>query len=768
MMKTKLILILLILYCLCPVRVKAEEDDACHYSTEGTDFWFGFMENRVKGNIHYLEITVTSRVSAEVTLTYGPNEIFIDKKIVGANRSIKIPIDPGMLEPSGSEITEDKGIHLHSDFPVSVYALNYRTQSSDVAVIYPTKSLGKEYLAMCYTPNHENNSESNSEFVVVATEDNTTVKITPSVDTDKGKKAKVQFSVTLNKGQLYQVQSMNQPMASQGDLTGSLITADKPIAFYSGTKSTAVPNQNVSRDHLYEQIPPTSSWGREFYIVPLELRPKDTYRILAAEDNTVVTIEGINSKVTLNKGDYKEFDLSESEACRIISTKRVLVAQFCRSQSVDGPNGVGDPFMIIISPVVQKISDVTFEAYRSNLVTNIFYVNIITKTSEVNELTLDGYSIKNHFKAFPDGKYSYAQVPVTSGTHRLKSNLPEGGFLAFVYGFGSQGSTESYGYGVGFNLDIQLDIGGSLEDKTFVICKGQQRKLDAGDYFTTYNWSTGETGSSIMVSTEGRVIVTASTELGCVKSDTVFVQVDDPKVDLIDDQGSCEPGEIVLVAQPGFTKYLWQDGSTGNTFVVEKTGTYRVTVTNENGCSASDEVEAVVFEPLFTQNYTVATDQHPEIAFVNQTEYAISYLWDFGDGATSTEANPVHTYSQLGEYTVTLAATSEFDCTDTIRSSVKIIPFKLLTPNAFRPESDIAENRVFCPIAEGADPERYRLQIFNRLGSTVYETTDPLAGWDGTLSNGSLAGAGVYVWLVNYWDVQGFQHRDKGTVMLVR
>jgi PKD repeat protein len=768
MMKKQLVSILFILFCLYPVFLKAQADQACHYSTEGTDFWFGFMENRLSGNTHYLEITITSRVNAEVTLTYGPNEIFIIKKNVGANQSTTISIDPSLLEPSGSEMTEDKGIHLISDFPVNVYALNYRTQSSDVAVIYPTNSLGKEYLAMCYSPNISGGRESNSEFVIVATRDNTTVQITPSVDTDKGNKAKVKYTVPLKKGQLYQVQSMNKSSANQGDLTGSLIVSNEPIAFYSGVKATPVPYEGSSYDHLYEQIPPTSSWGREFYVVPLESRIKDTYRILAAEDNTIVTIEGINLKVTLNKGDFKEFELTKSQVCRIISTKRVLLAQYCRSQLVDEPNGVGDPFMIIISPVVQKINDVTFEAYRSPKITDIFYVNIITKTSEVNEITLDGRDITSYFKPFPDGIYSYAQVPVTSGTHRLKSNLQDGGFLAFVYGFGSKGSTESYGYGVGFNLDIQLDLGGSLADKTIVICRGEQRKLDAGDYFTTYEWSTGETGSSILVSTEGMFKVKASTQLGCIKMDSVYVKVDDTTVDLGEDRGTCVPGEIILDAKPGFAKYQWQDGSAGETFVVEKTGTYSVIVTNENGCSVSDEVEITVYEPLFTQDYKIATDQHPDITFTNETQFASNYLWDFGDGQTSTEESPTHHYQEVGEYTVTLKAIFQFGCTLSKSSTVKIIPFNLHTPNAFRPDSEIEKNRVFLPVSEGVDSSRYQLHIYSRTGSVIFESTDKSVGWDGRKPNGSNASPGIYVWKVSYTDMQGFQHQQNGTVMLVR
>ena len=764
----KLILLAgIIFFFICPV-VANEPEDLCHYSTEGQDFWFGLMQNRDRGNDHYLEITVTSRIGADFTLTYGSNEIPIGvgSYSVAANDSRIIQIPFELLESMGSEITEEKGIHLRASNPVNVYALNYRTQSSDVAVIYPTESLGTEYYAMCYMPPQVGSNEKNSEFLIVASENNTKVTITPSVNTAGGKTAGIPFSITLKKGQSFQVQSLNSNITGQGDLTGTYVSSDKPIAFFSGSKATPIPVTGTSYDHLYEQIPPTSTWGRVFYIVPLASRLRDTYRVLAADDATVVTIEGINRIITLNRGQYFEFELDQDQASRLISTKRVLLAQFCRSQNLDN-SGVGDPFMIILSPVTQKIDDVTFVAYESALIQDIFYINITSLTSEINHIILDEAPISSQYiKAFPKGEYSYARVPISKGTHRLHNDNEDGGFLAFVYGFGDR--TESYGYGVGYNLDIQLDIEGDIKDDTLVICKGASYKLDAGDYFIKYEWNTGETSSTIVVNKEGWYDVIASTASGCTKSDSVYVKLDDPKIDLGEDKVACYPGEIVLDAGPEFEKYLWQDGSTDRTFRVLNTGHYSVTAINERGCIASDSVRVSVFDPVFSQNYQVASVEHPAISFFNETENSVGFWWDFGDGETSTDENPVHHYSAIGKYRVVFQATSKFGCADTTSSTVKIIPFTLATPNAFRPDSDIAENRVFLPITEGIDPEKYHLRIFSRSGSTVFESKSPEIGWDGKMKSGTLAESGVFVWIVQYADVQGYAHQQKGTVMLVR
>ncbi|HEX7584547.1 MAG TPA: PKD domain-containing protein [Prolixibacteraceae bacterium] len=768
----KLILFIGILFSfICPALADGKVDP-CHYSTEGTDFWFGLMQNRSNYPDHYLEITVTSRIGAEITVTFGPEELLIGNYTVKADSSQTVSIDYRLIEASGSETIENKGIHLVSTNPVNVYALNYRTQSSDVAVIYPTESLGKEYFAMCYTPHPTNTIESNSEFLIVASVDNTTVKITPSVDTDKGKKAKATFSIQLKKGQSYQVQSLNSNISGQGDLTGSYILSDKPIAFYSGAKSTAIPYAGTSRDHLYEQIPPTSTWGRDFYIVPLKLRKSDTYRILAALDGTTVTVEGLNLTRTLNRGQFLEFDLTSSQACRIISTKKILLAQYCKSQGQDGPSGVGDPFMIILSPVSQKINDVTFVAYESALIKNIFYINIITLTSEVDSISLDGKKINSTFTPFPNQEYSYAQLAISKGTHRLENpNKKNGGFLAYVYGFGDHGLTESYGYGVGFNLDIQLELGGSFViTDTMVICRGTETLLDAGDYFDSYRWNTGETSSTIKASKEGWYSVNVSTITGCQKKDSLFISINDPKLNLGKDTSSCEPGTIVLDAGKDFETYKWQDESTKQTFTVYKTGDYTVTGTNEFGCQAMDTVHVEILMPIlsFTPNYSKVNFDHPDITFLNQTAGALDFVWDFGDGSTSQETSPTHHYSNLGIYHIILQAVGKNGCTDKIETDVEVVALKFYIPNAFRPDSEITENRTFLPVLNEVDPEKYQFEVFNRLGSTVFETRNPETGWNGETPNGKAGEPGVYIWICRYADIQGYDHLQKGTVMLVR
>ncbi len=133
--------------------------------------------------------------------------------------------------------------------------------------------------------------------------------------------------------------------------------------------------------------------------------------------------------------------------------------------------------------------------------------------------------------------------------------------------------------------------------------------------------------------------------------------------------------------------WLWDfgDGSTATgqnpAHTYSSTGTYDVTliVTNEFGCTAS------LTRPNFVQvgdgvqaNFSVQSQgcAAPQVAQFTNTSTgtgALTYLWNFGDGSTSTAINPSHTYTANGNYTVSLVATNASGCADTFIISNAIV-----------------------------------------------------------------------------------------------
>jgi PKD repeat protein len=111
-----------------------------------------------------------------------------------------------------------------------------------------------------------------------------------------------------------------------------------------------------------------------------------------------------------------------------------------------------------------------------------------------------------------------------------------------------------------------------------------------------------------------------------------------------------------------------------------------------------------------------------EVAFDEQVNYASSWLWDFGDGSTSVERNPVHTYADLANetYIVTLIA-SNFCCSDTITYSIgqatgvgsNVIQPLSITPNPVKDYLNVT-------IPEG---KHGQLNIYDEIGTGIYENT---------------------------------------------
>ena len=99
-------------------------------------------------------------------------------------------------------------------------------------------------------------------------------------------------------------------------------------------------------------------------------------------------------------------------------------------------------------------------------------------------------------------------------------------------------------------------------------------------------------------------------------------------------------------------------------------GTYQVKLINQYA-NCSDSVTksiTVIDKPVvdFNANDTTSCSAPFTVQFTDLTAGATGWLWDFGDGTTSTQQNPSHQYNSFGDYTVTLTATSGAGCSNTI------------------------------------------------------------------------------------------------------
>ena len=407
---------------------------------EGTEFWLTFMQNYTsidnKPAPIQLELFITSEEDATVTIEIKALRFQKRIKVIGKTvQNIKIDT---LAQITSSEIIEPAmSVHITSDNPISVYGLNRRFQTTDTYIGLPTRVLGTSYRVMTYTMS----APLLPELAVVATENNTYVTIIPNVETTFGHPAKKPFTVTLNRGDVYQVFAKQDLRAGMKvDLTGTLITANHPISVFGGHQCAYVPNQQppiTACNHLVEQMPPLSSWGKHYFIGKLNNRSYYTWRILANEDSTKVFI---NSQLAgiLRAGDW--FEGNSKENIQIRSDKPVLVAQY--SQGFKNGDQIGDPCMILISPTQQFLKRYRF-ATPINGEWN-HYVTVVIPTRALGTLMLDGAKAPTYnFEEIGITRYSIGSIQIDYGTHSLEAAMPFG-MYSYGFGYGSD-AYDAYG-----------------------------------------------------------------------------------------------------------------------------------------------------------------------------------------------------------------------------------------------------------------------------------------------------------------------------------
>jgi hypothetical protein len=206
-----------------------------------------------------------------------------------------------------------------------------------------------------------------------------------------------------------------------------------------------------------------------------------------------------------------------------------------------------------------------------------------------------------------------------------------------------------------------------------LLCNGQTATLDAGNPGSNYLWSTGATSQTITVSAAGTYIVNVTNPNGCVGRDTVEIDVSTLAVNLGPNTNICDNGSQTLNAgNPGMT-FLWSTGATSQSINVTQPGTYSVTVTDLQGCSAGDNIILAQVPGVYANISAPSTAalffpvQFTDLSGGTPTQWT----WLFGDGLTSNLQNPTHAYGALGLYTVTLIASDGF-CRDTTTTTVDV------------------------------------------------------------------------------------------------
>ena len=585
--------------------------------TRGTRFWTGYMQNGFGAQSLKLHILSANAATGTVSMPLSGWSVNFS---VPANNVTIIDV-PTSAENSGSGAVAGKGVLVQSSDSINVFISSFQNFTHDLTQVLPESSLGNSYRVDSYQGLPNFNNLHKSELLVVATQDGTEVRITPSVNTLSGNAAGVPFTVNLNAGQSYQLQAATDVL----DLTGSLVEATaasgvcRPFMVLGGSMCATVPGACQACDAIFEQLVPISAWGTRYFTAPINGVNTSTYRVLAHTNGTSITING-GAPIALNAGQRHEVNGSTAPVC-IQSNQPVSVAQLLEGYSCAGS---GDPSLLLVSPAERMSTQATWNTSISSQL-NQHSVSVVVPNAAVGQLTLDGVVVNPAlFQPYPGcADRKHAKMTVTPGRHRLQAAA---GFQAYMFGLG---------YGESYAASVH-DIRAIPVQQDSIVCGGGPLTLNAPEPLNNAVWTladdpnnvvaTGNSYSFTPTATGSYTITGALPVSGCPRSFTYHVGIpltiptlltanDQPTVNIC----QYEPVQLALVPppDPAWFEIQWTPAYSLNNDTISNpiatpltTTWYRVRVISPSGCGNMDDSIRVNVIPA--QILSLNTTAQPE------------------------------------------------------------------------------------------------------------------------------------------------------------
>jgi gliding motility-associated-like protein len=354
--------------------------------------------------------------------------------------------------------------------------------------------------------------------------------------------------------------------------------------------------------------------------------------------------------------------------------------------------------------------------------------------------------------------------------------------------------TVTYTFGQDCQLtdEVVVTIQGQSAQVTFPtdveLCPGESVVLNStATPGATYTWASTPPGftsnqaipPAITPSVTTTYNVTAT--LGnCVRTQSVTITVYNATLSVSADTTLCAGGSVTLSANGSVTgDYLWTPGGTQPSFLVTpaQTTTYDLLYTYGDNCTIEESVQVTVV-PNFMVNIVADPDTNrinagasialDAVLVPSQSTNGFQFQW-FENGTTSIgsgqqiTATPATTDSTIF-YLVQV--TSPFGCEQEAVIDFVVVQPKVRIPNAFTPNGDQDNSTFGIVVLEGIAVVE-RLEIYNRWGQKIFESTDPNARWDGNI-DGKPAPVDVYVYNVRWRRGDGALELAHGEVTLLR
>lgn len=440
-------------------------------TNSASEFFLAFSKNHRFGDGDTLTLSISTTESSPVAFeVYSPYG-YSHSGTVYPSYTYQLTLPSYLTVENIYE--RNKGIWVRttsSSQSMTASAMNYEEHTADAFLALPKGPVLQEYQYIINSMLWNNRSGDNfpSLVLLVGTEDNTAVTITPTEyvtvpydlrdinDPRTIIHPGQSYTVTLNKMQTYQIENSL-------DLTGTQVVSNKPLSVFAGHECADVPEGVTACDHLFEQVPSTSTWGRFFFLVSSDSvyrTSPEWYRIVSSKQSTTVTITCYSLEDSLHSftyhtyiavvGGFEQFQVERDIYCYVESDKPVLVMQYAYGGSAN--NGLGDPMMMMILPTEQYVTNTTIQFWSYYYFVNNITVTVLQQDYPSNVL-LDGNTLTYDWKEIYCSEEELCgytlRLPVSSGSHsirHLNSSVP---VSVYVYGFEYY---QGYGYPAALSL----------------------------------------------------------------------------------------------------------------------------------------------------------------------------------------------------------------------------------------------------------------------------------------------------------------------------
>jgi gliding motility-associated-like protein len=464
----------------------------------------------------------------------------------------------------------------------------------------------------------------------------------------------------------------------------------------------------------------------------------------------------LDDSVIVNVGSGIGVDLGVDRM--LCENNKVRISAGPHFSSYQWQDGSTDSFYTATKPGVYYVKATNACGYQYRDTVNIVaYINTgFNIGNNISKCNNDSVTV-----TAPSGYTNYSWTPANSISDATKQQI--NAFPAYTTRYYVK-AKDQYGCSVSDSVLITVNRSKSVNlGNDTSLCIGNSIKLNAGEGFTYYRWSTSESNKEIIVKTAGTYFVYATDNNNCTSADSIqLLNVHpNPVVYLGNDTVICR-GTSYNLNVGVYSSYLWSDNTSGRSIKVLQPGEYFVKVTDDKGCINSDTLHVTGYNELpssFLPDTIKLCENEP--VELKTSDKFVSYKWSTGSNQPS-----IHVAS-AGNYWLEVTNANGCRNRDTTYAVLKECFRLLYFPTAFTPNND-GKNDLFRPKVYG-NLEKFHIVIYNKLGQKVFETTEPSQGWNGTIK-GVPQDTQIFIWTSDFLFTGPNQKVkvEKGTITLLR